>query len=58
MRDEGRSIVCFVEIIAGYIRHTVEELLKDEKIGYLTACSEDVAPQALGFILETDKNEE
>lgn len=58
MRELGRSILRFVEIVADHVRETVGEFLKDEEIGDLAALGEDVAPQTLGFILETDKNEE
>lgn len=47
-----------MEIVADHVREAVVELLKDEEIGDLAAFGEDVAPQTLGFILETDKNEE
>lgn len=58
MRESGRSKVRFVEIIADHVREAVVEFLKDEEIGDLAALGEDVAPQTLGFILETDENEE
>lgn len=54
----GRSILAFVEIVAGDVVHAVEELLEHEDVGYLSALGEDVAPQAGAAVLKLDKSEE
>lgn len=56
--SEGRLRLAFVQIVAGDVFHAVEELLKYEDVGYLTACRENVAPQAGTAVLKLYESEE